>query len=355
MFEYYCCCEKTLIQTFFVPCQQIILYIEISTKVINTEKMSTAQPRQLCFRVKLDCQKVYGAKPLNVEENNKLESNGNADCRERSGYWYELFIQHDQFKIPAEFQKYNKVIGFGGRSCVLASDHDTKFALRITTDVDWDFEHRTAVKYQKYGIGVSVSTPYPFFTVHAKDNLTYCAWLVERFDMCLTQYDQWLQTNNNTLTYREHFQETIWQTHLLPMMHKLHRDIRMVHGDLKWHLGNILLKFNKLGDPKSGVARVCLIDFEWSRAERDFKRVPDWVTKQAQRTHSDKPIFNTLTDFEWECRMELYELEKLCISSKLLPDHPLATPKPKVQPSISTKQRYPPIKSIVKKLNIKNY
>lgn len=321
--------------------------------------MSSTKPRPFSFRVKLDFPNVYGAKTLNVEENNKLESNGNADCRERPGYWYELFIQHDQFKVPEQFQKYTKVIGFGGRSCVLASDQDTQFALRITTDVDWEFEHRTTVKYQKYGIGVSVSTPYPFFTVNGNDKLTYCAWLVERFDMCLSQYEQWLRTNHliDNASQREHFRKTIWQTHMVPMMHKVHRDIRMVHGDLKWHLGNILLKFNKLGCPESGVARVCLIDFEWSRTERDFKRVPSWVTKQAQRKHSEKPIFNTLTDFDWECRMELYELEKLCISSNLMSDEPLTCPKPNVQraPSISTKQRYPTIKTIVKKINIKNY
>lgn len=216
---------------------------------------------------------------------------------------------------PKSLERYNVIITNGTYSCVLAEPENNKWLLRVTTDEcarsDYEFQSQMA----DAGLAPRVGELYT--GLYSEDlngqRAEMHAWLTERFE--ITMHD-WLKSPNKPNV--NYFRVFVWLTQLKPLILKMHNMCKLIHGDLRWHMKNIVLRFTIPGDQKSGIAECKFIDFGFSRSMDQFQpnNYPSWysdVTEEHNRNHGALIIFSK-DDFQAEAKYELEQAEALLIA-----------------------------------------
>lgn len=255
----------------------------------------------------------------------------------------------DAAKIPRDFFTFNKIVGCGGESCVLASDlpQYSTVLLKVTMDSHVDALERFNIERKLSQTPTPAICPAVLSGYHRlrdegvpddieDDGGTFdpafvSMWLIERFDDDLCGY----QNKLCTFGYRRRqqltneFFENVWQTQLLPLVKRLHHQVGMVHGDLRWHLQNVVVRYH---DPsigaESGIAQCRLIDFGWSRTRemygswsKDIRTMPFRFSEPFYddnvNNHDGVNIIDSL-DFNEEAEQEIVLLERLLVRNKLM-------------------------------------
>lgn len=252
---------------------------------------------------------------------------------------------------PIELTRYCKVITNGTYSCVLGNvdKNDDQWLLRVTLDESAIQDYRFHSQMAAAGLAPRVGRFYSGLFTHdyeLDETTPMYAWLTERFE---TTLHDWLKGPNKPP--QRYFRLYVWLTHLKPLLLRMHAQHHLIHGDLRWHMRNVVIRFNQPGNPSSGLAECRFIDFGFTRSLENFSspaKYPTWyreITPNHNRNHGALIIFSK-DDFNAEAKYELEQAEALLISkiySAMLPR--CAAPMLVVKPtsaagsSLNTKKR----------------